>query len=352
MEPEFFSYIQLELMLLPPGKAQFIDIWEAKVDKWNNLHDKSMLTDTEVLKRLSHTLWDLNLLDSYSGRSIESIFRCAIALAEQEGLAQAQEPFRLKEEHFATVIGATISQNRSRILLQPSETSSLCNESRPDQDPGTEAINKTAMVLCRDATLYGLFSKLLSQNVLARGFLSDLGTLFELLERYLISEFSPFEEPGDRNALNEDPRKLACAIGACITNAGSPDTKPETASQVIMQEGSFDALFGSDAFALFKEDLAEVVKLKTKNPRWEAQNPGFLLRGITMEENPAINHRYLNMLGIFLEPLRTLGLLEKPVAAGKRRIRWRCVSGVHIQCLKTRQLIIKAVRENTLRRFF
>lgn len=330
IEPEFSSYIQLELVLSLPAKAQFIDIWESKVDKWSKLYGRNMLRNTEELKKLPHTIWDLRILEKFSGRSIENIFRCAIALAEQEGHTKAQDPFSLKTDHFTTIIEAISPQNRSGILSQPSATSSLCDGSRPDLDPGTEAINTTATVLCRDTTLYGLFSKLLSQNILARGFLSDLGTLFELLERYLINEFSPFEQPGDRSALNEDPRRLACAIGACITNAGLPDTKPEIANQVIMQEGSFDALFGSDAFALFKEDLAEVVKLKTKNPRWEAQNPDFLLRGITLEENPAINHRYLNMFGILLEPLRALGLLEKPVAAGKRRIRWRCVSGVHI----------------------
>lgn len=214
--------------------------------------------------------------------------------------------------------------------------------------PGRAAINTTAMILCRDAGLHQLFSKLLSQNLLARGFVSDLGTLFELLERYLISEFSPFEESGGQSALNNDPQRLACAIGACVTNSELPDAKAEAGSPAIMQEGSFDAFFESNAFALFKEDLAEVVNLKIKNPRWEAQDPGFLLRGIKLEENLTANRRFPNIFGILQEPLRTLGLLEKPVAAGKRRVRWRCVSRVHLQCLKTHKLTTKALWESTL----
>lgn len=317
-------------MLSLPEKAQFIDIWESKVDKWSNLYGKNMLMDTQELKKFPHTMWDLKIFEGFTGRHVENIFRCAVALAEQEEQTKAKELPRLGIEHFTTIIEATYRPNISGLLLQHSTTSSSGNGLRPDQDPGRAAINTTAIILCRDAALYRLFSKLLSQNVLARGFVSDLGTLFELLERYLISEFSPFEESGDQNALNEDPQRLARAIGACVTNSELPDAKAEAGSPATMQEGSFDALFRSDAFALFKEDLAEVVQLKTKNPRWEAQDPGFLLRGITLEENLVANHRFLNMLGIFREPLRTLGLLEKPVAAGKRRIRWRCVSGVHI----------------------
>lgn len=335
MEPEFFSYIQLGLLLPLPEKAQFIDIWESKVDKWNNLYGKSMLMNAEELKKLPHELWDLKIFEKLSGRVIEKIFRCAIALAEQEGQAKAQEPLRLGTEHFTTIIEAISLRNISGRPVQPSTASSSGNEPSPDRDPGRAAINTTAIILCRDTSLHRLFSKLLSQNVLPRGFVSDLGILFELLERYLISEFSPFEESGDQNTLHEDPQRLAYAIGACITNAGLPGTEPETASQVIMQEGSFDALFGSDAFALFREDLAEIVRLKTKNPRWEAPDPAFLLRGMTLEEEPATNHRFLNKLNIFWELLRTLGLLEKPVPAGKPQIRWRCVSNVHLQCLKT-----------------
>lgn len=90
-----------------------------------------MLMNTEELKKLPHTMWDLKIFEGFTGRHVENIFRCAVALAKQEG--QKELP-RLRTEHFTTIIEATYQPNISGLLLQNSTTSSSGDGLRPDQD--------------------------------------------------------------------------------------------------------------------------------------------------------------------------------------------------------------------------